>query len=235
MTDVVRAKEAAGRAAALLVEDGMLLGLGTGSTVRYFLEALGERVRAERLRVRGVPTSEDTAQRARALGIPLEELANVERIDLTVDGADEIDGRFDMIKGGGGALLREKVVARLTRREVVVVDPGKVVARLGSTFDLPIEVVPFAQPVVQRELATLGLVPRVRRASKSADAPPFRTDNGNLVLDCHVPGGISDPGGLERELIAICGVVEVGLFVGLAHTLIVGYPDGATRRLERDA
>lgn len=233
MQDVARAKEAAGRAAAQFVRDGMLVGLGTGSTVRPFLTALGERVARERLRVRGVPTSEDTAKRARELGIALEELANVTHLDLTVDGADEIDGRFDMIKGGGGALLREKVVAKLTRREVIVVDPTKVVPRLGTTFDLPIEVVPFAAPVVERELAAFGLVPRTRRTNKDASAPVFLTDNGNLVLDTHVPGGISDPAGLERELIAICGVVEVGLFVGLAHTLIVGHADGSTRITER--
>lgn len=234
MQDVARAKEAAGRAAAQFVKDGMLVGLGTGSTVRPFLAALGERVAREHLHVRGVPTSEDTAARARALSIPLEELANITRIDLTVDGADEIDARFDMIKGGGGALLREKVVARLSRHVLIVVDPTKVVARLGTTFDLPIEVVPFAAPVVERELVALGLVPRIRRTSKDEAAPAFRTDNGNLVLDTHVPGGISDPAGLERELVAICGVVEVGLFVGLAHTLIVGHADGTTRITERD-
>src|SRR5262245_20317862 len=126
----------------------MTVGLGTGSTVRFALERLAERIRAERLALRGVPTSLGTERKARALGIPLVALDEVEALDLTIDGADEIDPRFDMIKGGGGALLREKVVAALTRREVIVVDRSKVVELLGARFPLPVEVVPFARSVV---------------------------------------------------------------------------------------
>ncbi|QDU86564.1 Ribose-5-phosphate isomerase A [Planctomycetes bacterium Pla163] len=231
MDDIARAKQAAGRRAVGFVEDGMTLGLGTGSTVRPFLDGLAERIRAEGLVVRGVPTSEATAAIARELGIPLATLAEVESIDVTVDGADEIDGQFAMIKGGGGALLREKVVARLTAREVVVVDPAKVVERLGTTFRLPVEVVPFAVPVIERTLRHLGLEPSLRGAETPAGG--YRTDNGNAILDCHVPGGISDPAGLERELASLPGVVESGLFVGLAHVLVIGRPDGTSEVRER--
>jgi ribose 5-phosphate isomerase A len=227
---VSRAKEAAGRAAAELVRDGMVVGLGTGSTVQHTLERLAERVRAERLALRGVPTSLDTERKARALGIPLVGLDEVEAIDLTLDGADEIDARFDMIKGGGGALLREKVVAALSRREVIVVDRTKVVARLGVRFALPVEVVPFARAAVARRIAALGAgwTLRMRTAEEVA-----LTDNGNEILDCRFPGGIADTAALERTLDEIPGVVESGLFVGLAHALLIGGDDGRVEMLER--
>jgi ribose 5-phosphate isomerase A len=211
-------KEAAGRAAADLVEDGMTLGLGTGSTVHFALLRLAERAR-EGLSVRGVPTSLDTERKARALGLALLSLEEVAELDLTIDGADEIDGRFDMIKGGGGALLREKVVASITRREVIVVGPGKLVHRLGTSFPLPVEVVPFARPAVARALARLGCEPVLRGTGL--------TDNGNEILDCRFPRGIGDAPALEREIDAIPGVVESGLFCGLADVLIVGEPDGS--------
>lgn len=234
MSDSARAKAAAGRRAVDFVEDGMTLGLGTGSTVRPFLDGLAARIRAESLEVRGVPTSEATAAIARELGIPLVELGDVDRIDLTVDGADEIDGRFDMIKGGGGALLREKVVACLSSREVIVADASKVVERLGATFRLPIEVVPFAVPVVERALRGLGLEPHLRDLDGAPHAGGYRTDNGNAILDCAVPGGITDPAALERRLDELPGVVESGLFVGLAHVLVVGHADGTSEVRERD-
>jgi len=223
-------KRVAGRRAAELVSDGMTLGLGTGSTVFFFLERLGERIRDEGLALRGVPTSLDTETKARALGIPLAGLDEVEVIDLTVDGADEIDGRFDMIKGGGGALLREKVVASITRREVIVIGPDKLVERLGTTFKLPVEVVPFALPVVARRLAALGCEPGLRTAH---DGREYRTDNGNAVLDCHFPEGLSDPRATELEVLAVPGVVECGLLVGLAHVLVIGHPDGRAEVRER--
>src|SRR5688572_20324205 len=152
---VLNPKEVAGRRAADLVESGMTVGLGTGSTVHFVLARLAERVRDERLAIRGVPTSLDTERKARELGLELVALDAVEGIDLTIDGADEIDAAFDMIKGGGGALLREKVVASISRREAIVVGPDKVVARLGISFPLPVEVVPFARPVVARALKRL--------------------------------------------------------------------------------
>lgn len=217
------AKEAAGRAAAELVRDGMTIGLGTGSTVLFTLERLAQRIRAEKLAVRGVPTSLDTERKARALGIPLIDLDAVERLDLTIDGADEIDARFDMIKGGGGALLREKVVAALSAREAIVVDRSKVVERLGVRFPLPVEVVPFARAAVARRIAALGAAWTVRmRDGKEV----VLTDNGNEILDCRFPGGIADARRLERELDEIPGVVESGLFVGLAHVLVIGHDDG---------
>ncbi|MEW6071644.1 MAG: ribose-5-phosphate isomerase RpiA [Planctomycetota bacterium] len=224
------AKRAAGERAADLVTEGMVVGLGTGTTVRYALERLAERIRREGLAVRGVPTSRDTAARARALGIPLATLAGLPGIDLTIDGADEIDPAFDMIKGGGGALLREKVVAAISRREVIVADRAKLVARLGVGVPLPVEVVPFARPAVARRIAALGATPAVRRGPTGGI---YRTDNGNHILDCRFSGGIAGAAALERELARIPGLVESGLFVGLAHTLVVGEADGRTEVRER--
>jgi ribose 5-phosphate isomerase A len=222
-------KEVAGRRAAALVEDGMTLGLGTGSTVHFTLLALAERIRSEDLRVRGVPTSLDTERKSRELSIPLVTLDEIERIDLTIDGADEIDARFDMIKGGGGALLREKVVASCSRRVAIVVGASKVVARLGTTFALPVEFVPFARRSVERALEELGCEPRRREAQDRA----FTTDNGNQILDCRFQEGIDDAARLERAIDAIPGVVESGLFIGLAHVLLVGRDDGTCEVRER--
>lgn len=221
-------KQLAGRRAAELVEDGMRVGLGTGSTVHFTLERLAERV-ASGLRIVGVPTSVDTETKARALGIPMADLTSVEALDLTIDGADEIDPAFHMIKGGGGALLREKVVASITRRQVVVVGADKRVARLG-TFPLPIEVVPFAGAVIQRAVEARGALVRLRQAPGGT---PYRTDNGNWILDASFPDGIPDPARLEAELDRLPGIVETGLFVGLAHLLVVGHADGAVEVLER--
>lgn len=225
-------KEAAGRRAAEFVETGMTVGLGTGSTVWFTLVALSERIGRGELEIRGVPTSVDTETKARELGIPLVELGDVEAIDLTIDGADEIDAAFDMIKGGGGALLREKVVASISRREVIVVGPDKVVERLGRAFPLPVEVAPFALPVVGRALRARGIEPAVRRASADSEEP-FRTDNGNRILDCRFRDGIADAPAVERELELLPGVVECGLFIGLAHVLVVGHPDGSSEVRER--
>ena len=221
-------KQVAGRRAAEFVEPGMRVGLGTGSTVFFSLERLAERVR-EGLDMVGVPTSLDTQTKAIAMGIPLADLGTVEWLDVTIDGADEIDGGFHMIKGGGGALLREKVVASITRREIIVVGADKVVARLGA-FPLPVEVVPFAREVVQRAL--------LQRANEvvlrpGRDGTAYVTDNGNQILDCRFQGGIPDPVALERELDQIPGVVESGLFIGLAHTLVVGNADGSSLVRER--
>jgi ribose 5-phosphate isomerase A len=229
---VSRSKEAAGRAAAEFVRDGMVVGLGTGSTVHFTIERLAERIKAERLSVRGVPTSLDTERKARALAIPLVTLDEVAAIDVTIDGADEIDARFDMIKGGGGALLREKVVASLSRHEVIVVDRSKVVERLGVRFALPVEVVPFARAAVARRIAALGAAWTVRMRDGREVA---LTDNGNEILDCRFPGGIADAGLLERRLDEIPGVVESGLFVGLAHALVVGDENGRVEIRERGA
>jgi ribose 5-phosphate isomerase A len=224
-------KEVAGRRAAELVRDGMRLGLGTGSTVHHTIQRLAERIREERLAVRCVPTSVDTEKKARALGIPLVELDEVDALDLTIDGADEIDGHFDMIKGGGGALLREKVVASISREEAIVVGASKVVSRLGTTFPLPVEVAPFARAPVARALARLGCDPVLRKAGERA----YATDNGNLIFDCRFVKGIEDPAGLEKRIDAIPGVVECGLFIGLAHVLFIGREDGTCEVRRRES
>lgn len=213
-------KRMAGEAAAGLVEDGMVVGLGTGSTVRYFIEALGRRVAAG-LKVRGIPTSEVSAELARRLGIPLTSLDEVAVVDLTVDGADEFDGQLRLIKGGGGALTREKIVAKASRRMVVVADEGKQVERLGSTFALPVECIELAKGPVLRRLQELGATARVREK----DGKPYRTDNGHLVIDARFPA-IDDPEAVERGLEAMPGVLSCGLFLGLCDLALVGTPGG---------
>jgi len=212
-------KRAAGTAAAALVEDGMRLGLGTGSTVRWFLEALAGR----RLDVAGIPTSKDTADRCRALGIELLDPATVVHLDLAVDGADEFDEELTATKGGGGALLREKVVASMAERFVLVATPDKAVDRLGDTFPLPIEVVPFALGPVTHTLRGQGANPTERH---HPDGRSYRTDNGNAIVDAHYPGGIEDPAVTELSLSMIPGVVANGLFVELATLAVLGHVDG---------
>lgn len=226
---MTESKRAAGRRAADLVESGQVVGLGTGSTVFFTLERLAERVANDGLQIRGVPTSVDTETKAREFGIPLATLEDVEGFDITIDGADEIDGSFQMIKGGGGALLREKVVASSSKRVVIVVGAGKVVERLGTTFDLPVEIVPFARSVVERRIRSLGGDPVLR----TAGANGYLTDNGNEILDVHFPGGIEDAPAMELALDAIPGVVESGLFIGLAHARVVGEDDGTATLVEK--
>ena len=223
-----QSKRAAGRRAADLIETGSTVGLGTGSTVYFVLERLAERIREEGLAIRGVPTSLDTETKAVGFGIPLATLDEVHSIDLTIDGADEIDGAFQMIKGAGGALLREKVVASLSQRVVIVVGADKVVERLGTTFDLPVEVVPFARAAVQRRIEAMGGGPALRMR-KDEPSAVYLTDNGNEILDVHYGDGIEDAAVLERELDEIPGVVESGLFIGLAHDMVVGQDDGSAR------
>lgn len=208
------------------VRDGMHLGLGSGSTATIMLQMLGQRVR-QGLSVAGVPTSEASRRLARQAGIPLIGFDQVSQLDLTIDGADEVDGNLDLIKGGGGALLREKIVASLSRRVVIIADSSKQMARLGG-FPLPIEVVRFAwQPVAER-LRNLGAQTHLRL---DAEGSPALTDEGNYILDCDF-GPIDDPANLDRTLNAMPGVMEHGLFVGLADVLIVGQHDG-TRVIER--
>jgi ribose 5-phosphate isomerase A len=218
-------KRAAGRAAAELVEDGMTLGLGTGSTVAHFLDAVAERG----LEIAGVPTSEATAARCRELGIRLLDPADVDRLDLAVDGADELDAALTLTKGGGGALLREKVVASMADRFVVIATPDKLVSRLADSFPLPVEVVPFALGPVERSLAGLGFA-----VSRRADAGELvHTDNGNLLLDCRMVGGLEDPAVTDVTLALLPGVAETGLFVDLADLALLGADDGTVERLER--
>lgn len=221
MSDQDTLKRRAAEAAVAEVEDGMVLGLGTGSTAAKAVEALAARVR-QGLRVIGVPTSERTATQARALGIPLGDLAEHPTIDLTFDGADEVHtGTLDLIKGLGGALLREKIVAAASRRMIVMVDHGKLVDTLGQTVRLPVEVVAFGWQATQRHLERAGADARLRR---DPAGEPYRTDGGNLILDCAL--AIPDPAALQARLKAIVGVVETGLFIGMASRIIVGTPAG---------
>jgi ribose 5-phosphate isomerase A len=215
-------KRMAGRAGADLVEDGMVIGLGTGSTVAFLLSALAERLRGGLRIVGAVPTSQATAQLAGSLEIPLVSLERYPELDLAIDGADEIDPRLDLIKGGGGALLREKVVATAARRFVVIGDSAKLVPRLGRHFALPVEVVPFALGPVQRRLEALGAHAHLRL---HADRP-FLTDNQNYILDCHFSGGIADTRAVQAQIRAIVGVVEHGLFLGMTRQALIAGPDG---------
>jgi len=218
------AKRRAGVRAAAEVGDGMVLGLGTGSTVAFFLEALAARIAREELRgVRGVPTSEWTARRCRELGVPLLSLEEAGMLDLAVDGADEVDPGLDLVKGLGGALLREKIVAQAARRFLVIVDRAKLVERLGTRSPLPLEVVPFGWGVHVPFLETLGAEVEVRT---TPGGEPFRTDNGNLILDCTFPGGIADARSLAAALQGRAGIVEHGLFLGMADRVLVGGAGG---------
>lgn len=212
-------KQAAAEKALELVQDGMLIGLGTGSTARYFTEGVGRLV-ASGMTVRAVPTSRATSELAAELGIPIvTEL--IGQIDLTVDGADEVDPALNLIKGRGGAMAREKLVAAASKRFVVVADESKLVKRLGVGV-LPVEVLPFLWRSTAERLIALGASLVVRGGEES----PYVTDNGNLVLDLTVEGGIKDPGGFGLELKKTVGVVEHGLFVGMTDTVIVAGPDG---------
>jgi ribose 5-phosphate isomerase A len=222
-----RLKRMVGRAGADLVEDGDVVGLGTGSTAKFAIERLGERVR-EGLHMLGIPTSNESEALARELGIPLTALDEHPDIDITIDGADEVDPRFDLIKGLGGALLREKIVAHATRQEVIVVDVSKLVDRLGTRSPLPVEVARYGHTAVARKLASLGCEPALRQ-QKAPGAGPFVTDNGNLIYDCRFPG-IDDARLLEARIDSIPGVVECGLFVGLAHVVITASENGVEVR-----
>ncbi|MCY4230874.1 MAG: ribose-5-phosphate isomerase RpiA [Alphaproteobacteria bacterium] len=205
---------AAARAVAL-VETGMTVGLGTGSTAAHAIQILGQRVR-EGLAIRGVPTSEASTALARTEGIPLVALNKVECVHLAIDGADEVDRERRCIKGGGGALLREKIVASAADRMVVIVDSGKTVERLG-TFPLPVETVPFACEQVRRQILALGASVALRADTQG----PFVTDEGNRILDCRF-GAISDAPALAARLDAIVGIVGHGLFIDMVDDVIVG-------------
>ena len=220
-------KRQVAEAAANQVEDGMVVGLGTGSTAALMIEALGRRVAAG-LRIRGIPTSERSAAQAGSLRIPLTDFAADPVIDLTIDGADEVHtGTFHLIKGLGGALLREKIVATASRRMTVIVDGSKLVPRLGGVR-VPVEVVAFGFQATTGHLVAAGADPKLRL---DADGDAFRTDGGNLILDCAFPA-IPDAAALHARLKAITGVVETGLFIDQATTVLAATADGV-RTMER--
>lgn len=224
-------KRAAGEAAAQLVEDGMTVGLGTGSTTAYAIHAIGRRIREENLSVRGVPTSFSSERLAREAGIPLVTLDEVDHLDIGIDGADEVDPELNLIKGGGAAHTREKVVAALCERFVVVADPSKEVERLGSTFDLPVEVVPMAVGPVTRRIVSLGGQASVREGVRKDG--PVVTDQGLWVLDAHFEGDIDDPQAVADALSREPGVLEHGLFLGMATDLLIGQEDGSCEHRQR--
>jgi ribose 5-phosphate isomerase A len=214
-------KHAAAEAAVAEVEDGMVLGLGSGSSAAFAIAALAARVAAG-LRIVGIPTSERSAALARRLGVPLASFADHRRIDVTIDGADQVErGTLNLVKGLGGALLREKIVASASDRMIVVVDETKLVDRLGGNTPLPVEVAAFGWQTVFDRLAAIRCAPRLRLA----DDKPFMSDGGNYILDCAI-AEIPDPAKLEARLSAIVGVVENGLFVGIASKIMVGRPTG---------
>ena len=206
-------KKQAGDAAAMLVEDGMIVGLGTGSTARFAIAAIGRRVAEEGLRILGIPTSDRTAEQARNEKIPLTTFAEHTQIDLTLDGADEIlPGPLYLIKGHGGALLREKIVASASKRMAVVADDTKLVTRLGERVSVPVEVVPFGWQVTARRLAELGGKPTLRLG---ADQKPYITDGGHYILNCAF-GAMDDPKETAHHLDHVVGLIEHGLFLRVA-------------------
>ena len=215
-------KRDAAEAAAALVTDGMVVGLGTGSTATFAIAKLIERVRGG-LRITAVPTSERSAVQAREGGIELIELGEDTRLDLTIDGADAVaTGTLHLVKGLGGALLREKIVAQASARLLIVADASKVVDRLGINSPVPVEVTPFAWQATAGRLAALGTRPELRR---DTDGKPFHTDGGNYILDCHV-SPIDDPAALDAAMQSIVGVVETGLFIGRAEMVFVAGASG---------
>jgi len=220
--DLDRWKQAAAESAVARVDHGMIVGLGSGSTAAFAVRALGRRVR-EGLRIMGIPTSERTAAQARALEIPLSTLAEYPQIDVTIDGADEVEaGSLNLIKGRGGALLREKIVASVSKRLVIVVDQTKMVERLGAGESVPVEVIPFGWQVAAVRLGDLGANPLLRRET---GVEPFKSDGGHYILDCAF-GPITSVESLARELDHVVGVVEHGLFIGMTSEIHVGGPDG---------
>ncbi|MFO1078159.1 MAG: ribose-5-phosphate isomerase RpiA [Planctomycetota bacterium] len=221
---VTIAKRAAAYAAADLVQSGTTIGLGTGSTFAFVIDRLAQRMAQESLKVRGVPTSEATAKLAAAAGIEVTNLDAIDRLDLAIDGADEVDGHKNLIKGGGGAHLRERIVAAAAKELVVVVDDKKLVPVLGKAFLLPVEIVPLGWKQTSRRVAATGCEPKRREK----DGQPVVTDNGNWIVDCKYPG-IEDAALLDDQLNGIIGVVDHGLFVGMAGRVVVGDAAGKVR------
>jgi len=222
----VNGKKIAAGKAIEYIRSGMTLGLGTGSTAYWAIQGIGAMVK-DGLSVRAVATSVQSDTLARELGIPMVPFAEIDRIDVTIDGADEVDAQLNLIKGGGGALLREKIVASATKFYIIIVDDTKLVQHLGK-FPLPVEVAPFGWELTERRLKELGAIPKMRMT----DGQPFMTDNQHYILDCQF-GLIKDPVALHRQVSDITGVMEDGFFIGMADIVIAGAPGGATRTISR--
>jgi ribose 5-phosphate isomerase A len=217
-----------------LIGGGALVGLGSGRTASVFVRMLGARVR-DGLSVTGVPASAETAALAREAGIPLVSLSEIELLDITVDGADEVAPNLDLMKGHGGALVRERIIASASRRQVILVGADKLVRRLGERFAVPVEVMPFAAGPVTRAIRAAGLRPGVRM--DATGGRELVNENGNLTLECVLPAPLADAHAaraLEASLLAMPGVVDTGLFLGTAERVLVGYPDGRVDTLLRD-
>ena len=222
----MKAKRLTGEKAAEYVKDGMKIGLGTGSTAYYAVKKVGEMVR-NGLKVKAVPTSKETAELAEEEGIELIELADVDKLDLTIDGADEVDQDFNLTKGGGGALLREKIVASASDKLIIIVDESKLVEKLGA-FHLPVEITPFSWQYTQRMVDKFDCTSTLRKE----DGEIYVTDNGNYILDCDF-GVIENPIKLTEELNKLPGVVENGIFAEMADIVVVGYESGEVKVLEK--
>lgn len=224
----MNAKKAAAEKAVEAIENGMIVGLGTGSTAKYAIEKIGERIASEHLQIHAIATSTGSEILARQVHIPIISFAEIDIIDLTIDGADEVDENLNLIKGGGGALLREKIVASNSKKMIVVADDSKLVKQLGN-FPLPVEVIPFGFEVVMKKLEKLGCQPSLRMKDNKA----YITDNGNYIIDCAF-NKINEPSTLHDQINAIVGVVENGLFIHLADKVIASSPDGKTFIIERN-
>jgi ribose 5-phosphate isomerase A len=223
-------KAHAARAAANRVRAGQRVALGTGSTASIAIRTLAERFPQGR-GLSLVASSQATERLAAELGLPVRPLGAGDRFDVMIDGADEVTPRLELTKGGGGALFREKFLARLSTEVLIAVDHTKLVSRLGTRHPVPIEIVPFARAELMRGLATRSLAPRLR--SDPTTGAPVRTDNGNEILDLFPANGVEDPAALEQELDRMPGVVETGIFVGLVHRVYVGLPDGTVEEIAR--
>lgn len=226
MNRMDQSKQLVGQEAVKYIQDGMKVGLGSGSTVYYMVKALGERVKAEGLDIVAISTSNVTDEWAREFGIPLTDFSHIQELDIAIDGADEVDDNLQLIKGGGGALFREKVVAAAAKEFIVIVDESKIVSTLGK-FPLPVEIVPFGWEVVASKIEKLGGTPKLREKAGEI----FITDNGNYILDCAFEE-IHDPVALHEQLIALVGVVETGLFVDMTKKVIVA-DNGSTKLITK--
>ncbi len=220
-------KQLAAEKAVSFLEDGMTVGLGTGSTAYWAIEKIGEKVNKEKWKIRAIATSLRSEEQARSLGIPIFGFEEIGRIDITIDGADEVDNQLQLIKGGGGALLREKIVATNSKQMIVVADESKKVKMLGK-FPLPVEVVLFGWQRTFEKLKSLGCDPK-RRMNLTK---PYITDNGNYIVDCAF-GPIADPAALHEHINAITGVVDNGLFINIASKLVLGFENGETTVISR--